>query len=152
MYRSTPVAQRVVPVMMVRLTTSGDFPLTDSAIATFTLPKEQLGKRGFAIQVFQVQTSKKHTNYKPLWTFNKSALKDRTLTFVFAPPKMTIPKGSTYALVLYGDAIAVPSATPSVAPSAAASADSGAPGVPGVPGDMPLEQATPVASPAPTGT
>lgn len=149
MYRTTPAVPKVVPVMMIRLSTSGDFPLTDSAIATFTLPKEQLGKRGFAIQVFQVQTSKKHVNYKPLWTFNKSSLKDQTLTFTFTPPKMTIPKGATYALVLYGDAVAIPLGAPSGAPSAAPTGDSG---VPGVPGDMPVEQATAVASPAPAGT
>jgi hypothetical protein len=41
-------------------------------------------------------------------------LNDNTLTFSFEPPKMTIAKGSTYTLVLYGDDKSmVPSPSPS---------------------------------------
>jgi hypothetical protein len=118
MYHTPSNSLNVVPLMMVRLTSNGDFPLTDTAQAQFTLPKDQVEKRGFAVQLFQVQTHKKRTDYKPIWTFDKSTLKDSTLTFAFTPPKMKIAKGSAYLLVLYADN--KPKAAPSPSASAAA--------------------------------
>jgi hypothetical protein len=107
----------VVPLMMVRLTPDTDFTLHGGAQAQFTLPKEQLADRGFALQLFAQTTHKKHTAYTPIWTFDKSTLKDTTLTFSFIPPKTTIAKGSTYALVLYGDDKSKASSSPSPSPS-----------------------------------
>ena len=119
----------VVPLMMVHLTPTADFKLDGYAQAQFTLPKEQLAERGFAVQLFHANIGKKKTTYDPIWTFDKSSLKDTTLTFGFTPPKTTIEKGSTYVLVLYGDdkskatspapaasASAAPTASPSAAP------------------------------------
>ncbi len=131
MYHTPVNTLDVVPLLMVHLSPSGDFALDGRAVAQFTLPKEQIGERGFAVQLFQATTHKKRTDYKPIWTFEKSALKDNTLTFEFTPPKMTITKGATYVMVLYGDdkskvspspsgspsGSAIPSATPSTVPS-----------------------------------
>jgi hypothetical protein len=115
-----------VALAMVQLTTNGDFPLDGWANAQFTLPKSQIDGRGFALQLFQVNKHKKGVDYKPIWTFDKSTLNDTTLTFEFQPPKMTIAKGSTYMLVLYGDdkstAAGSPPASPSGSPSASPSA------------------------------
>ena len=118
----------VVPLMMVTLTMNGgDFPLDGYASAQFTLPQSETQQRGFALQLFQETTSHKKTNYTPVWTFNNSTLNDMTVTFNFQPPKMTITKGSTYALVLYGDDKSKvspspsPTASPSASPSASAS-------------------------------
>lgn len=109
-----------VPLMMVQLTTNGDFNLDGWANAQFTLPKTEVDGRGFAVQLFQVNKHKKNVDYKPIWTFDKSTLDDTTLTFSFRPPKMTIAKGSTYMLVLYGDdKSTAPSALPSGAPGSA---------------------------------
>lgn len=122
----------VVPLMLVHITPNADFTLNGPAQAQFTLPKDQTVQRGFAVQLFQAKSSKHRTNYTPVWTFDKSTLKDGTLTFDFTPPKMTIPKNSSYVLVLYGDdkskvspspaGTAQPSATPAAAASAAPAA------------------------------
>ncbi len=102
-------------------------------------PTERANRRArLCAAAFQITTHKKHTDYHPLWTFDKSTLKDGTLTFSFAPPKMTIPKGSTYALVLYGDDKSKVSPTP----SASASESAG-------PSATPI--ASPAASESPTG-
>ena len=129
-----------VPLMMVQLATSGDFNLDGWVNAQFTLPKTEVEGRGFALQLFQVTTHKKSVNYKPIWTFDKSTLSDTTLTFSFEPPKMSIAKGSTYTLVLYGDDKASPSASPSGSP-----APSGTP----VSSPSPAQSAAPAATSTP---
>ena len=115
-----------VPLMMVQLTTNGDFQLDGWANAQFTLPKAQVDGRGFALQLFLVGKEKKGVSYKPIWTFDKSTLTDTTLAFSFQVTKMKIAKGSTYMLVLYGDdkssaASAAPSGAPSGSPASSAS-------------------------------
>lgn len=122
MYHTPANTLDVVPLMMVHITPNADFALNGAAQAQFTLPKEQLGGRGFAVQLFRTKTSKKHTDYMPIWTFDKSNLKDDTLTFDFTPPKMTIPKGTTYVLVLYGDDKSKVSPSPSASASASPAA------------------------------
>lgn len=137
MYHKPPNTLDVVPLMMVHVTPNADFALTDSVAAQFTLPKEQVAQRGFAVQLFQATTNKKKkTDYKPIWNFDKSTLKDDTLTFDFTPPKMKIPKGSTYVLVLFGDDKSKESPAPSAVPSSSANPTS----------------ATPVPSPASTAS
>lgn len=122
----------VVPLMMVTLSTNADFTLDGWVDADFMLPKDQLTPdRGFAVQLFSVATKKKSTSYTPIWTFDNSTLDSDTLTFSFKPEKkLTIGKGSTYVLVLYGDdknkkgspsPAASMSPSPSPTPSASAS-------------------------------
>ena len=114
----------VVPLMLVTITPNAPFELSGEAIAQFTLPKAQIGGRGFALQVFSVSSSHGKPAYKPLWTFAHSTLDKTTLTFSFVEPKMTIAKGATYAVVLYGDDLDVspsPSPSPSLTPSASSS-------------------------------
>lgn len=112
----------VVPLMMVSVTPGGDFKLAGYAQAQFTIPKEETSGRGFALQLFQEVESHKKTTYNPLWTLNKSVLQDSTLTFTFnMKPGLTIPKGSTYALVLYADDLAKASPSPHASSSASPS-------------------------------
>jgi hypothetical protein len=132
MYHTPPNTLDVVPLMLVRLTPNTDFALDGAAQASFTLPKEQVAQRGFAVQLFHETGTKKRTSYTPIWTFDKSSLKDDTLTFDFTPPKMTIAKSSTYVLVLYGDDKSKAGASPSPAASSS-----------------PAPSATPAASPSP---
>jgi hypothetical protein len=119
----------VVALMQITLTPSADFKLTGPALAQFTLPKQQLDGRGFALQLFERTTHRKKHSDRAIWEFAKSDRQANTLTFSFTPPKIAVPKGSTYLLVLYGDdhpATPAPSASPS--PSASASASpSGSP-------------------------
>lgn len=129
MYHTPSNTIDVVPLIMAHLTPNSDFLLDGAAIAQFTLPPDQVANRGFAVQLFEETTKKKKTYYRPIWTFDKSTLKDGTLTFDFNPPKTTIPKGSTYDLVLFGDTkkgSPAPSSSPAPAPSASASPEGGA--------------------------
>lgn len=128
----------VVPLMMVSITANGDFPISGNAVAQFTLPQEQIAGRGFAVQLFQETTSHRKTSYNAIWTFDKSYLSNNTLTFNYTPPKMTIAKGTTYALVLYGDdkSKQTPSPKPTATPKASAS-----------PSTSPAASASPSASP-----
>jgi hypothetical protein len=132
-----------VALMMVQLEPNADFDLDGWASAQFTLPKTEADGRGFALQLFQVNKKKKGVEYKPVWTFDKSVLNDSTLTFSFQPKKMTIPKGSTYLLVLYGDdKSTVPSPT-------ASSSGAPAPAPSGLPSDLPSALPSPAASAQP---
>ena len=113
-----------VALVSVKVTTSGKFPLDGWARAQFALPKPQVDGRGFALQIFQVVQPKHGAPaYKPVAAFNKSTLNDTVLTFAFKAPKMTIDKGSTYLLVLYGDDKSTPGAKPSALPSASPAAE-----------------------------
>ena len=114
-------ALNVVALMMVTITTSADFPLNGLAIAQFTLPKEQIGGRGFALQLFLQRTQGKTKSYAPVVSLDKSSLEKETLIFGFMPPKITVSKGNTYVLVLYGtdisaSSVASPSPNPSSSP------------------------------------
>lgn len=133
-----------IPLVMVQLTTNDDFTLDGWVSAQFTLPQSQIGGRGFAVQLFQVSQHHHSATYKPIWTFDKSVLNDTTLTFSFEPPKMTIGKGSTYTLVLYGDDR---SASPSPSPSALYGTFPTEPPFPNQPN--PFASVTPAPSPSP---
>ncbi len=114
---------KVTPLMMVALTPSADYALDGRVLASFTLPSSQIDGRGFAVQLFKKIVSHKSTTYRALWTFNKSSRQKNDLFFSLTPPKYTIAKGTTYAIVLYGDTLPAspsPSPTPlsTVSPSA----------------------------------
>jgi hypothetical protein len=110
-------AAKVTTLMTVAITTSADFPLDGLAIATFTLPKDQIPGRGFALQLFLQRMQGKTKTYAPVLSLDKSSLQKNMLIFGFTPPKITVQKNNTYVLVLYATDIAAASATPSAAPS-----------------------------------
>lgn len=108
---------------LVRIQPSADFVLHGDAIAAFTVPKEQIGSRGFVLQIFQESVRHRRREYRALYTFNRSSIDKNTLTFAFTTPKITVTKNSIYDLVLYaGDE---PSASP--VPGASPTAASGSP-------------------------
>jgi len=117
-------------LMRIALVPSEDFTLDGAASAVFTLPKDQIENRGFAIQLFEdTVNKKKKRGYRPLFTLAKSSLSKQKLTFDFTPPKLTLPKGHKYLIVLYGDertATASPAATGSAKASAAPDSSSSA--------------------------
>ena len=114
---------QVVPLMSVTLSTTADFPLDGLAIASFTVPKDQIPGRGFALQLFVQRMQGKSKSYAPVLSLDKSSLQKNTLVFGFMPPKIVVAKNTTYVLTLYATQIAAPSsASPSPAPSPSASA------------------------------
>lgn len=137
-------AQNVVPLMMISMTPSDSYTLKDRAIAQFTLPKTQFINRGFALQIFSSTMQGRKQNFAPLASTDKFRIDEQTLTFGFVPPRaMTIPRGGTYVLVLYGDN--QPQNTPSPSPSPSSSAS---PAASASPSAAPSSSA----SPAPSAT
>ena len=53
-----PKAVATVALVALRLRTDADVTLAANVTADFTLPKEQLGGRGFAVQLYQPRYSK----------------------------------------------------------------------------------------------
>ena len=126
---TTKNALPTTALMRISLVPSDDFILDGPASAVFTLPKDQLANRGFAIQLFEDSVNKKGKHdFRPLFTLAKSTLQKQQLTFNFTPPKLTLPKHHHYLIVLYGDertSTASPAASaessPTTSPSGAAS-------------------------------
>jgi hypothetical protein len=122
MVNPDPKAVSTVPLIALRLTLNQDATLDGHARADFTLPKEQIGGRGFAIQLY-AETQKKHNKHDDhfIGSYDKSNLHGTTLTFEFTPPKLQVKKGETWLLMLYGDELPSSSSVPSVAPSSSSS-------------------------------
>lgn len=92
----------VTPLELVTMTPSASFTIEGNVIAQFSLPHEQIGGRGFALQLFLRTEHKKKVQYRAIYSFNKSSLHGDSLDFSFKSPKITVPKKTTFALVLYG--------------------------------------------------
>jgi hypothetical protein len=122
-------ALSTTPLLAVRIHANDNIALSGTAIAEFTLPKEQVGGRGFAIQLFDETTRRRHLQEHFIGSYAQSTLDGTTLRFVFTPPPVTVKKGETWLFVLYGDErpditpgpSSAPSASPSASPKASAS-------------------------------
>jgi len=120
-----PKAVATEALLAVRVSVDGDVTLNGAASADFTLPQEQIGGRGFAIQLFSETHHKKKTSDTYLGSYSQSTLSGTTLHFAFTPPMVTVKKGETWLFVLYGDerpsvtAAPAPSGAPSTPPSGA---------------------------------
>ena len=125
MQNPDPKAVATVALMTVRLKTDADEILEGKAMADFTLPKEQIGGRGFAVQLFHEIVKKKQVVDTFMGSYSESKLDKNTLKFQLTMPKMQVKKGETWLLVLYGDELPSASASPkgSASPGAGASPD-----------------------------
>ncbi len=148
MLNPDPKAVATDALLAVRLHADADIALHGRASADFTLPKEQIGGRGFAIQLFHESLDRhKRVVETYLGSYAKSTLKGTTLHFDLALPQITVKKNEVWLFVLYGDER--PSATSAASPSpGASSAGSAAPS--GSP--QPTPSAAPTASPSPSST
>lgn len=116
-----PKAVATVALMSVRVHTDADVILEGKTIAEFTLPKEQIGGRGFAVQLFRVSTSKKKTSDIFVGSYSESKLDKNTLRFQLTMPKFQVKKDETWMLVLYGDELPEASGAPKSSSSPKAS-------------------------------
>ncbi len=124
-----PKALAATALISLRIHADADVLLNGAAIAAFTLPKEQLGNRSYAIQLYQETQNKKHTSDKFFGSFSDSTIDGDTLKFMFTPPALPIKKDEVWLFVLYAaetpsasssaspDASGPPSASPSASPS-----------------------------------
>lgn len=153
MVNPDPKAVATIPLMTVRLHTDDDVTLAGNMMIDFTLPKEQIGGRGFAVQLFHEGNKKKKTTETFIGSYAKSNLTGQTLHFEITAPALQVKKDEVWLLVLYGDelpsASASPSASPSVSPKASASA-SASPAASASASAAPGASVTPSAAASPT--
>jgi hypothetical protein len=142
-----PKAVATVALVALRLHTDADVTLAGNVTADFTLPKEQLGGRGFAVQLYHEDISKKHKVTDTfLGSYAKSKLAGTTLTFQVGAPSLQIKKDETWLIVLYGDELPSSTTSPSTSPSASPSGSASASASPsGSPSSSP--SASPTSSP-----
>jgi hypothetical protein len=114
-----PKAVATIALVTLRLRTDTDVTLTGTAAADFTLPQEQIGGRGFAVQLYHEVVTHRKTNDRFVGSYAKSKVNGTTLSFELPTPSLQIKKNETWLLVLYGDEL--PSATTSPKPSPSSS-------------------------------
>jgi hypothetical protein len=142
-----PKAVATVALVALRLRTDADVTLAGNVTADFTLPKEQLGGRGFAVQLYHEDIKKKKVSDTFLGSYAKSKLTGTTLTFQVGAPSLQIKKDETWLIVLYGDELPSSSTSPSASPSASPSGSaSGSPSA--SPSASSSASASPSASPS----
>lgn len=121
MVNPDPKAIATLALVALTLSPTADITINGRSTAIFTLPKEQIGGRGFAIQFYQQSVRHKKTERTFFGSYNVSTIKDDSLTFSYTVPKFTIKKGETWLVVLYGDEKPSASAGPSSSPAASVS-------------------------------
>jgi hypothetical protein len=124
MENPNPKAVSTVALVTLRLRTDADVTLAGKMIVDYTLPKEQIGGRGFAVQLYRESVKKKKTVQTFFGSYSKSHLDGTTLHFELDAPALPVKKDEVWLLVLYGDEL--PSASASAAPSSSASAGASA--------------------------
>jgi hypothetical protein len=135
-----PKAVATVALVALRLHTDADVTIAGDVTADFTLPKEQLGGRGFAVQLYHEEVSKKHKVTDTFFgSYAKSKLVGNSLTFDLNAPALQVKKDETWLIVLYGDELPSASTSPSTSPSSSPSA---------APSGSPSASASPSASPS----
>jgi len=87
-----PKAVATVALVAVRLHTDADVTLKGRAIAEFTLPKEQIGGRGFAVQLYHEQENKHKRTDTFFGSYGKSSLNGNTLRFELDVPELPVKK------------------------------------------------------------
>jgi hypothetical protein len=138
-----PKAVATVALVTLRLHTDADVTLAGKMTVDYTLPKEQVGGRGFAVQLYHESVKKKKTTQTFFGSYSKSHLDGTTLHFELDAPALQVKKDEVWLLVLYGDEL--PSASASPAPSSSASASPS-----GSPSAAPSASASASASPSPS--
>lgn len=126
----TNADHKTTALIALRVTTDADAIVEGNARAEFMLPKDEIGNRGFAVQLYRETKTKHRHMFSYVGSYDKSKVDGQTLRFEFVVPKVQIKKGETWVFVLYGD-----DRTASPSPSASASASD-----------------APSASPSPTAT
>lgn len=111
----TNADHKTTALIALRVTTDADAIVEGHARAEFTLPKDEIGNRGFAVQLYRESKTKHRHMFSYVGSYDKSKVDGQTLRFEFVVPKVQIKKGETWVFVLYGDDR---TASPSPSPSA----------------------------------
>lgn len=147
MVNPNPKAVSTVALVTLRLHTDADITLVGKMIIDYTLPKEQLGGRGFAVQLYHEGVKKKKTTQTFFGSYSESKLTGATLHFELNAPALQVKKDEVWLLVLYGDELPSASASPAASGSAGASASPSASASASA-----SPSGSPSAAPSPTGS
>jgi hypothetical protein len=143
MVNPNPKAVSTIALVELHLRTDADATMSGKASADFSLPKEQIGGRGFAIQLFYETLQKKKRVDKFIGNYNVSKLVgDSILHFAFdMKPAVQVKNGENWLIVLYGDEL--PPASPSVKASSSAPSPSPSASSSAFPSGSPSSSASP---------
>ncbi|MDQ2992964.1 MAG: hypothetical protein M3R30_09135 [Candidatus Eremiobacteraeota bacterium] len=119
-----PKALATTALVTLRMKADATVVLDGTAIADFTLPKEQIGGRSYAVQLYQEIKKGKGTTDHYVGTFSDSTIDANTIRFVFTPPRIEIKKDEVWLFVLYS--AETPSTSPAPSPGGSPTA-SGSP-------------------------
>lgn len=111
-----PRALRLTPLTAVRLQSDTDFPLTGTAAIVYTMPRQQIAGRSFAIQLYNETAVRGKRADQFLATYTKYSAGDTTVSFAFPTPHLTVRHGQVWLLALYGFQYP-PGTTPTPSPS-----------------------------------
>ena len=154
-----PKAVATIALVSLRLRTDADVTLAGKVLVDYTLPKEQIGGRGFAVQLYHEDVKKKKTTDTFFGSYAKSKLEGTTLHFELDSPPLQIKKDETWLVVLYGDELPSASASPKTStsgspgePGSPSASPSGPPSGPGSPSGSPSASPSASASTSPTAS
>lgn len=116
-----PRALRVTPLVAIRLQSDTDFSLNGTAAVNYTIPRQQVSGRSFAIQLYNEAALRGKRTDQFLATYTKSTVGDTTIQFNFTTPRVTVKRGQIWLLALYGMQFP-PGTTPTPSPSPGGSA------------------------------
>jgi hypothetical protein len=119
-----PRALRVTPLVAIRLQSDTDFSLNGNAAVSYSLPRQQVSGRSFAIQLYSEAALRGKRTDQILATYTKSTVADTGVQFTFATPKVTVKRGQIWLLALYGMQFP-PGTTPTPSPNPSAPASAG---------------------------
>jgi len=144
MTNADPKAVTTTALVTLRMRTNADVEIQGNAAADFTLPKEQIGGRIYAVQLYHEDVDhKKKIKDTYFGAYSHSKLTGNVLRFEFSTPKIDIKKDETWLFVLYGAEDPSASGAPTYSPSPSAS---------GSPSSSMMPSASPASSMLPPGS
>jgi hypothetical protein len=115
-----PRALRVTPLTAIRLQSDTDFSLNGRASVVYTMPRQQIYGRSFAIQLYNEGAVHGKRTDTYLATYTQAVIGDTTVQFTFPTPTVTVRRGQIWLLAMYGMQFP-PGTTPTPSPTAGAS-------------------------------
>jgi hypothetical protein len=115
-----PRALRITPLVAVRLQSDTDFSLNGGAAVQYSIPRQQVATRSFAIQLYNETAVRGKRTDQYVATYTKSTVGDSTVQFAFSTPRVTVKRGQIWLIALYGFQYP-PGTTPTPSPDASTS-------------------------------
>jgi hypothetical protein len=115
-----PRALRVTPLASIRLQSDTDFSLNGGASVEYSMPRQVVATRSFAIQLYNESAVRGKRTDQYVATYTKSTVGDTTVQFSFSTPRVTVKRGQIWLIALYGFQYP-PGTTPTPSPDSSGS-------------------------------